>query len=141
MKEKVKSAIALLDEGYTCALVGGDKTLTSKQRGVAPLLAWLDSGENCKDMVAADKVVGKAAAYLYVLLGVAFVHAKVISKGAEEVFLRFEIPYAFEEKVEAIRNRAGDGYCPMESAVWEETDPQRAYCLIVQTRKRLQETK
>lgn len=141
MREKVKSAITLLEEGYTCALVGEGKTLTSKQRGVAPLLAWLNSGENCKNTVAADKVVGKAAAYLYVLLGVAFVYAKVISKAAEEVFLRFEIPYDFEEKVEAIRNRVGDGYCPMERAVWEETDPQRAYELIIQKRKQLQETK
>lgn len=141
MREKVKRAIALLGEGYTCALVGEGKTLASKQRGVAPLLAWLDGGENCKNTVAVDKVVGKAAAYLYVLLGVAFVHAKVISKAAEEVFLRFEIPYDFEESVEAIRNRAGDGYCPMERAVWDERDPQRAYELIVQARKKLQETK
>ena len=137
MTEKEKNAIALLDDGYTCALVGGNKTLTSKQRGVAPLLAWLDGGENCKDMVAADKVVGKAAAYLYVLLGVAFVHAKVISKGAEEVFHRFSLLYSFEERVEAIRNRAGDGFCPMERAVWEIEDPQKAYEKIVQTRKEL----
>ncbi len=136
MREK---AIALLEEGYTCALVSEKKALTSTQRGVAPLLAWLDGKENCEGMAAADKVVGKAAAYLYVLLGVSSVHAKVISRVAEEVFIRFALPYTYEESVEAIRNRTGDGFCPMERAVWQETDPQKAYELIVQKRKELQE--
>lgn len=133
----LKKARCLLDEGYTCALVGEDKILTSTQRGVAPLLAWLDGGGCCKGFVAADKVVGKAAAYLYVLLGVAFVHAKVISKAAEEVFSRFSLPYNYEESVEAIRNREGNGFCPMEQAVWGIDEPQKAYEKIIQTQKEL----
>ena len=134
MREK---AIALLNQGYTCVLLKGDKVRTSKERGVAPLLAWLDGGEDCQGGVAADKVVGKAAAYLYVLLGVAFVHAKVISRAAEEVFQRFSLAYAYEECVDAIRNRAGDGFCPMEQEVWMVDDPQTAYEKIVQKRKEL----
>ncbi len=134
-----ETAVALLQEGYTCALVSKKKTLTSTQRGVTPLLAWLEGKENCEGMAAADKVVGKAAAYLYVLLGVSSVHAKVISRAAEEVFRRFALPYTYEESVEAIRNRTGDGFCPMERAVWRESDPQKAYELIVKKRKQLQE--
>lgn len=130
-------ALALLEQGYTCALLKEGKALTSTKRGVAPLLAWLESREDCQGGTAADKVVGKAAAYLYVLLGVSFVHAKVISRAAEEVFHRFSLLYSFEERVEAIRNRAGDGFCPMERAVWEIEDPQKAYEKIVQTRKEL----
>ena len=135
MKEK---AIALLQQGYTCALLKEGTVLTSKQRGVAPLLEWLNSGEDCRYCVAADKVVGKAAAYLYVLLGVRCVHATVISRGAEEVFQRFSLPYSYEERAEAIRNRKGDGLCPMEQAVWETNEPQEAYERIIQKRKELQ---
>ena len=138
MREKL---LALLDEGYTCALAQGEKILTSTQRGVAPLLGWIEIGENCQGGIAADKVVGKAAAYLYVLLGVASVHAKTISKAAETVFQRFNLPYTYKERVDAIRNRAGDGFCPMERAVWDIEDVQEAYQAILQTRKRLQEKK
>lgn len=123
-------ALALLQEGNTCALVGAGKTLCSTKRGIAPLLAWLAAGENCVGAVAADKVVGKAAAFLYVLLGVAEVHAKVLSEMAEEVFLRFGIRYSFEEKVPAIRNRTDTGFCPMEQAVLDVDDPKRAYTVL-----------
>ena len=134
-------AIALLQEGYTCALVKEDKELCSTQRGVAPLLSWLEEKEDCEGAFAADKVVGKAAAFLYILLGVKKVHALVLSEGAEEVFLRYGVPYSFEEKAPAIRNRKGDGFCPMEQAVWEIDEPKKAYRVICQTLQKLKEKK
>ena len=125
-----EKSLAFLDSGDTCAIVGDNVMLRSKERGVKPLLAWLSAKENCAGAVAADKVVGKAAAYLYVLLDVAEVHAKVLSEMAEAVFLRFGITYSFAEKVAAIRNRAGTGFCPMEQAVLDVDDPNRAYTVL-----------
>lgn len=126
----LEQALAFLDEGDTCAIVGDGVILRSKERGVKPLLVWLAEGKTCAGAVAADKVVGKAAAYLYVLLGVEQVHAKVISEMAEEVFLRFGIAYTFAEKVAAIRNRTDTGFCPMEQAVLDVDDPKRAYTVL-----------
>ena len=60
----------------TCVLCAGTRCHTSTQRGVAPLLQWLDGGTDLKGFSAADKVVGKAAAFLYCLLGVAAVHVR-----------------------------------------------------------------
>ncbi|MBQ8446346.1 MAG: DUF1893 domain-containing protein [Clostridia bacterium] len=125
-----KKALSFLDGGDTCAIVGDGVVLSSQERGIKPLLAWLTAGENCAGAVAADKVVGKAAAYLYVLLGVAEVHAKVLSETAEKVFLRFGVAYTFEEKVVAIRNRTDTGFCPMEQAVLDVDDPKRAYTVL-----------
>ena len=130
MIDRKTLALAYISEGNTCALVGEGKTLCSKQRGVAPLLAWLESGENCRNMFAADKVVGRAAAFLYVLLGVDEVYALVISESAEKVFQQFGIAYVYNEKVAAIRNRAGDGYCPMETVTLPLTDPAEAEIAI-----------
>lgn len=126
MMDRKTLALAYINEGNTCALVGEGKIFCSKQRGVAPLLAWLESGENCRNMFAADKVVGRAAAFLYVLLGVDEVCALVISESAEKVFQQFGIAYAYNEKVAAIRNRAGDGFCPMEQAVLNIDEPLQA---------------
>ena len=58
------------------------------------------------------------------------VHALVLSEGAEEVFLRFGMPYRFDVRVPAIRNRAGDGFCPMEQAVLGIEDPLEALKFI-----------
>ena len=69
------NARAMLESGgYTCVLCRGDAILTDKRRGVRPLLDLLDSRENFVGYSAADKVVGKAAAFLYQLLGVEFVY-------------------------------------------------------------------
>ena len=141
MIDRKTLALAYISEGNTCALVGEDKTLCSKQRGVAPLLAWLESGENCRNMFAADKVVGRAAAFLYVLLGVDEVYALVISESAEKVFQQFSIAYAYNEKVAAIRNRAGDGFCPMEQAVESIDEPAGALEAIRATVARLKQAK
>ena len=77
-----EKALRFMADGDTCAIVGEDTVLRSKERGIKPLMAWLAAGEDCVGAVAADKVVGKAAAFLYVLLGVAEVHANVMSESA-----------------------------------------------------------
>ena len=59
---------ALAEGGHTLVLVKGERVITSNQRGVAPLLALIDT--DVTGFSAADKVVGKAAALLYVKLGV-----------------------------------------------------------------------
>ena len=127
----IKKARAFLDEGYTCALLKGEQVHLSKERGISVLNTWIETGVDSAQAVAADKVVGKAAAYFYVLLGVAFVHANTISEGAAEVFERFGVEYSYGELVAAIRNRKGDGFCPMEQAVWEATEPAEARRLIL----------
>ena len=55
--DRKEIALTFLKEDCTCALVGDKTILCSDQRGVAPLLSWLDAGKNCEGMFAADKVV------------------------------------------------------------------------------------
>ena len=134
MNDLVKTAKQLLTEGsYTCVLYDGTHTLSATQRGVQPLLQWLDAEQNLTSYVAADRVVGKAAAYLYVLLGITAVHAGVISRPALAVLERYGIKASYDTIVDAIQNRTKDGFCPMERAVWEIDDPKEAHRAIMQT--------
>ncbi len=133
-------AMARLDAGaLTCVITDGVRTFESRERGVSPLLAFLRSGEIPPDCVAADRVVGKAAAFLYVLLRVRAVQAHVMSRPACEVFERYGIEWSADQVVEAIRNRAGTGFCPMESAVRDVTDaalvPDILYAVLEQFKK------
>lgn len=133
----LERAKALLSDGaYTVALCRDDVTHTDTRRGVAPLLALLDRGEDVSGFAAADKVVGKAAAFLYLRLGVAAVHATVISTPAYDLLTAHGIDTTYDTLVPAIRNRAGDGFCPMEQVTLPLTDPMEAEAAI---RKRLAE--
>ena len=127
----LERARALLAEGsYTCVLCRGDVVHTATARGVKPLVDWLDSGLALRGFSAADKVVGRATAFLYVLLGVKAVHALVMSTPAREVLEEHGICALCDREVPGIINRRGDGPCPFEEAVLDITDPGEALCAI-----------
>lgn len=126
----------LLTGDYTCVLCKGDTLHTSTSRGVAPLLALIDSGTDVSGFSAADKVVGKATALLYRYLGVKAVYARVISRSAAEVLK--DIHLEFDRQVPFIQNREGTGRCPMELATENMNDPATALDAIRRTLKALQ---
>ncbi len=120
----------LRETGVTLALVKGGRSFVSDRRGVQPLLELVQSGENVRGASAADRVVGKAAALLYVLLGVGAVYAEIISASAEEVLRGHGIAVEAQMRVERIQNRTKDGFCPMETAVLFIDDPHEAYLAV-----------
>lgn len=139
MNHNIQYAKKLLLEGsYTCVICEGDQVYTSTERGVKPLLQWLSQGHSMKGYSAADKVVGNATAFLYVLLGVKEVYAKVISIEAENTLKQFGITPFYDTKVPTIINRAGTGPCPMEQAVKDATSPSEALTAIQEKLKELQ---
>ncbi len=133
--EKAKMLLNIND--HTCVLSDGQTILTDKRRGVRPLLDILESRRNVSDFSAADKVVGKAAAFLYCLLGVKYLYARVISQSALDVLVNAQVCVEYDQLVPAIRNRTNDGFCPMEQAVWNITDPASALLAIYDTLSKL----
>lgn len=120
MEHNLNKALQLLNDGdYTCVVCREDTVYTTTQRGVAPLLSWLDSQTDLTGFSAADRVVGRGAAFLYCLLGVRAVYARVMSLPAAEVLRAHHIHAAAETFVEGIINRSGDGPCPFEAAVMD----------------------
>ena len=131
MTEDLKRAKdILLSGGYTCVICRQDQICTDTQRGVKPLIDLLDHGVRLSGFSAADKVVGKAAAMLYVMLGISALYAPVISAPAVDVLKSNGIELYYDTEVEAIRNRAGDGFCPMETLVKNINEPHIAYPAI-----------
>ena len=127
----LKRARALLTGGgYTCVLCRGEVFHTATERGVKPLVDWLGSGLDLRGYSAADKVVGRATAFLYVLLGVKAVHALVMSTPAKEALEANGITALCDREVSGIINRRGDGPCPFEDAVLGITDPGEALTAI-----------
>ncbi len=129
--EDLRRARAILNTGnYTCVLCRGEDFHTATARGVRPLVDWLDSGRDFRGYSAADKVVGRATAFLYRLLGVRAVHALVMSAPAREALVAGGIDASCDREVSGIINRRGDGPCPFENAVLGITDEQEALTAI-----------
>lgn len=125
------NACAMLDGSeYTCVLCRGEISYTATERGIKPLLTWLDSGLPVSGFSAADRVVGRGAAFLYCLLGVKAVYARVMSRPAAAVLETHCIDVQAGSLVDGIINRKGTGPCPFEAAVMDITDPAEALTAI-----------
>lgn len=127
----------LRDGGYTCVLCTDGNCITTMLRGVKPLVHWLQRGELYEGFCAADKVVGKATAFLYCLLGAKAVHATVMSRPAMAVLQQHGIYAECDRLVENIINRSGDGICPFEEAVLNIAEPESAYQAILAKMKEM----
>ena len=134
----LSKAITLLNStDNTCVLCNDHTVLTDKRRGVRPLLDLLENNTNVENFSVADKVVGKAAAFLYCLLKVKNLYARVISQPALDILHQAGIETQYSELVPAIQNRTKDGFCPMERAVWDITSASEALVAVQQTLEKL----
>ncbi len=134
----IERAKRLLAQGkYTCVICRDEDIHTSRERGVAPLVKLLDGGAEIEGYCAADRAVGRAAAMLFVLLGVGEIYAAVMSRGAKKVLDAHGIKSSCGEEVEYIINRRGDGMCPMEKAVEGIDDPAEGAAKIKEALARL----
>ena len=131
MRQNLREARRILEEHrMSCVLYRDGTVFESNLRGVAPLMEFLDGSVDVQDFSAADKVVGKAAAFLYCLLDVKEVYADVISRPALDVLQDFGIAAEYGALTDRILNRSRQGYCPMESAVRDVSSPERALTVI-----------
>lgn len=135
-EDLTRAAHLLEDKSLTCALCRGEREYTSRQHGIKPLLSLLDDKTDVRGFAAADRVVGRGAAFLYLLLGISELYAQVLSRPAAEVLDGGGIRYRCDSLVPSIRNRAGDGMCPMEEATLPCRTPEEALAAI---RRRLAE--
>lgn len=131
MRHDLESCKIILEhENLTCVVKCGDAFLKTTDRGIKPFMQWIESGVDLQGAVAADKVVGKAAAFLMEKAGLSAVYAAVLSTPAKEVLENAGIAYAYKTLVPRIQNRKGDGLCPMESTVMKTDNAESAFKML-----------
>ena len=123
----------LSSTGCTCVFCSGSTVLTDHRRGIRPLLELYRSGKDLQGFSAADKAVGKAAAFLYSLMGVKEVYAPIISTAAIRILSQAGIYAVYDREVPAIENRSRTGLCPMETALADIHDPHCALAAMEST--------
>ena len=110
----------LHSENCSCVISCKGEMLCFNQRGIKDLFQlYNDCPEKFRGEKIADKVVGKGAAALMILIGFSEVYADVLSKPALELFKSGGMKVDFGILSDNIINRAGDDICPVEKICME----------------------
>ncbi len=121
----------LLSQGFTCVITrNGEMIFASKDRGIKPLLTVISENIDTKNCTAVDKIVGKAAALLYVYMGVSEVYAEVMGKDGLYILQKHDIKAVYQTLTDHITNRVGNDICPMEKTVSEISEPESALAAL-----------
>lgn len=133
--DNLHKAMQLLSDDINCALVSGQQTYTSAKRGISPMMDFISQKIDLRGYSAADKIVGRAVAFLFILAGVKEVYAAVLSKPALELLEKNGISVSYETLTDKIIRRDKMGICPMEEAVQNIDNPEEAYATLAEKLK------
>lgn len=130
--EKFDSLIDRLEKtGSSLLVIKGDRQLfSSRESGLTPLVRCIERcGRDLEGSIAVDKVVGGAAARLFVLAKVLQVYTPVISTVGKEILTKNEIANFAYSEVPYISNE-GDNPCHLEKLSWEISDGERFFRIV-----------
>lgn len=117
--------------GHSLVVRNKDGISCHDGRGVSDLFRLLkESPETMDGAWVADRVIGKGAAALMIAGGVARVHALTISRPALSLFMSVGVYVTYDNLVDNIINRKGEGICPVESLCMDCTSAQECIPLI-----------
>lgn len=102
---------------------------SSEESGIKGFLKAMRQ-ESLQGCYVADKIVGKALALLMVKVKIKGVYTPLISEKALEILHAEGVEIYFDDTAEYIKNRAGDGSCPMEMLCANISAPEEAYRAI-----------
>lgn len=124
-------ALLIANRDATLVAVRGDEIHVCRERGVKPLLKLIKDGCSLRGFSVADKVVGKAPALLYAVLGPDAVFSPVMSWTGRAVLLASGIATSYDTLVRHIQNRAKTDQCPMDSSVTNVWEPYEAVDVLM----------
>lgn len=108
--------------GHSIALCRNGEIITDDGRGISPMMKFIAEGRQLAGYSAADVIVGKAAAMLFVKAGVTCVHGNTMSHPGKEFLESHGIACTYDVLTERIINRSGTDICPMEKTVADISD-------------------
>ncbi|MGI6608630.1 MAG: DUF1893 domain-containing protein [Erysipelotrichaceae bacterium] len=128
MKDLIK-AKKLLTNDIRLVMIKDDEIIKSKEEGISFLFS-LAAAEKYQGFSAADKIVGKAAAFLYCRMKIKNVYGETISKKAIDILEEAKIHVEYKILTDSIFNRTNTGLCPMELKVLDVEDKDEAYLVL-----------
>lgn len=113
-------------ENYTLVACKDGKTECFAEGGIKTLVKLVESGKNYSTYSFCDKIVGRAAAFLFVLMEAKEVHAKIMGRLAIQILDRAQIKYSSDQFVDFIKDSSGKELNEFEKAVVRSGSPKVA---------------
>ena len=135
--DNLNKAKKLLQD-HSLVLVKENDIYIEDDKGLKPLLSFINKNINLKGFSLADKIIGRAAAFLIIKLNIKEVYTKTISKGAYELLIDNNVDISYDNMVDKILNKDKTGLCPMEECVININNPEDAYNEIIKKIKLMQ---
>jgi hypothetical protein len=119
----------LIQKDLSLVIVKDAKVLfETESHGIGDLLKAINQIQNqMKGSSVADRIVGRAAALLFVFSGVTSVFAVTASDGGIEVLKKNSVFYEYESRVTNVLNLKRTDACPFEKLVAKLSSPEKAY--------------
>ena len=132
-KERYEELVVELRDGKSnCIIVKGEEIFKFSLPGVKTLMTLLKEDPSLlKDSIVFDKIVGKGAAALMILGGVAEIYAELISEHAINLLETTGIKFSYKERVPFIENNTKTGLCPIEKLSVTSDEPNVIYKKIL----------
>lgn len=117
---------------YSCVIKADNRIIaTYTSMGVKPLMDFYKAnGEAYKNLTVIDRIMGKGAVMLAVLVGASRVTTPIMSQSAYDFAKRKGLEVQVDKVVPMIINRQGTGRCPIEKAVLDIEDIDQGYKAI-----------
>lgn len=122
--------------GHSIALCRNGEVITDDGRGISPMMKFIAQGRDLSGYSAADLIVGKAAAMLFIRAGIVSVHGVTMSRAGKEYLESHGITCTCDVLTEKIIDRSGKDICPMEKTVADISDAEAGYAAL---KKRIEE--
>lgn len=116
---------------WSLLIYDGDKAIfCSQASGLKPIVSYLKKfRKKYKKVVIYDKIVGRAAALLFVLLKPSKVYTPLASQGGVFVLRKYRISYKADQQVKYLMGLASQQMCQWEKLAQKRT-PQTFWNLV-----------
>ncbi len=113
----------------TIIIYQGDRVIfTSEYKGVRPMLEYMKAfGPSEEPLMVVDRIMGRGAVMLAVLINATTIKTPVISETALELAKVHGLTVEADKIVPYIINREGNGRCPIETSVLDIEDAEEGY--------------
>ena len=116
--------------GHSICLCRNENIITDDGRGISPMMKFIAEGRDLTGYSAADVIVGKAAAMLFVKTGITEVYGETMSESGAKYLAQHGVTHSYGTLTDRIINRQGTDICPMEKTVADISDAEQGYAAL-----------
>lgn len=132
MLDLLQAEQMLMQENLTCVVLQDDKMVfRSNASGLEPLMEYRAMEPQGRNRILVDRVVGRAAAYLAVSMGIRHVVTTLVCVGALDIFDQHAVQCTYRYVIRHVTDRSGQHQCEFDQTLEGIRNPDQALKVIL----------